>query len=189
MKYTWELAVYFSFYVLPFINDFFTDLKFLPHFLPRFARLGPVNKTLQMLINGYYHWKKNERMPQTDRTFFDFYEILPLRNAETLFYRIGISREEAGMILEKQLMVVIEYAKFIVAHITARVVDDPAVVTNRAFIEGIDLANAAFNEHQMRARWAACPKGGEPYQWILDPCVFDRFQTALRPELMLAAGD
>src|SRR5262249_49984581 len=36
LKYTWELSVYFSFFVFPFINDLSTDLSFLPLYLGRF---------------------------------------------------------------------------------------------------------------------------------------------------------
>ena len=40
LKYAWELAIYFGFYVFPFINDFFTDLTFIPIFFRKFALLG-----------------------------------------------------------------------------------------------------------------------------------------------------
>jgi flavin-dependent dehydrogenase len=189
MKYTWELAVYFSFYVLPFINDLFTDVKFLPHFLPKFSKLGPVNKTLQSLITAYHHWKKRERVPPSEKTFFDFYEILPLKNAETLFYRIGLTREEAAQILQRQLDIVVEYGKLIVAHIASQVLDEPDIAYSREFFDRVDLATIEFDEAKFRMIWDACPRGGDPYMSCVDPCVFDRFRTAMRPQLVLAAGD
>src|SRR5215210_3261861 len=56
LKYTWELTVYFAFYVFPFINDLFTNRQFISLFLNRFARLGPINKNLQAFISSYYCW-------------------------------------------------------------------------------------------------------------------------------------
>lgn len=189
MKYTWELTVYFAYYVLPFINDKFTDMKFLSKFLPRFGKLGPVNKTLQMYINAFHHWKKEERMPPSEKTFFDFYEIPPLKNAETLFYKIGLTNEEVLDALDMHTAAIMEYSKFIVVHITAQVLGDESVYTNRAFAESIDLGNLTFNPQQMRTRYAACPKDGEPMKWCVCPSVFRRFATELRPAMMLAAGD
>src|SRR6266852_2501469 len=40
LKYSWELAIYFSFYVFPFVNDLFTNQRFIPLFLRRFGQLG-----------------------------------------------------------------------------------------------------------------------------------------------------
>src|SRR5262249_26249519 len=63
LKYTWELAIYFSFYVFPFINDLFTDERFIAAFFSRFGRLGPLNKNLQRFINAYYHCKSKVGPP------------------------------------------------------------------------------------------------------------------------------
>jgi len=49
LKYTWELTVYFAFYVFPFINDLFTEAKFIPLYFSKFAHLGLVNSNLQPL--------------------------------------------------------------------------------------------------------------------------------------------
>ena len=62
LKYSWELAIYFAFYVFPFINDLFTDTRFLPGFLRRFSHLGPINHGLLDLLVGLYNWKKERRM-------------------------------------------------------------------------------------------------------------------------------
>src|SRR5205085_7878836 len=58
LKYSWELAVYFSFYVFPFINDLFTDRRFLATFVSRFSQLGPINRSLQSFVSSYFQWKK-----------------------------------------------------------------------------------------------------------------------------------
>src|SRR5262249_31441905 len=41
LKYVWELSVYFPFYVFPFVNDLFTDRRFLAEYFAAFATLGP----------------------------------------------------------------------------------------------------------------------------------------------------
>src|SRR5712692_1094182 len=46
LKYVWELTIYFAFYVFPFINDLFTDRRFLVSFLQRFSRLGRDRKSV-----------------------------------------------------------------------------------------------------------------------------------------------
>ena len=43
LKYVWELAIYFSFYVFPFLNDLLTERRFAVSFLKQFSRLGPMN--------------------------------------------------------------------------------------------------------------------------------------------------
>src|SRR5262245_38135030 len=40
LRYVWELTIYFGFYVFPFINDLFTDRRFLIAYLRTFTKLG-----------------------------------------------------------------------------------------------------------------------------------------------------
>src|SRR5205085_7129866 len=54
LKYSWELAIYFSFYVFLFINDLFTDQRFIQLFLRRFNRLRQINRNLQTFISSFY---------------------------------------------------------------------------------------------------------------------------------------
>src|SRR5262249_50803150 len=77
LKYTWELAIYFGFYVFPFINDLFTDGQFIPLFLNAFSRLGPINAALQAFLHDYYHWKKAELRRPGEPRFFDFTSVKP----------------------------------------------------------------------------------------------------------------
>ena len=60
LKYTWELAIYFVFYVFPFINNLFTDQKFILPFLSKFARLGRINSNMQPFFSDFYQWKKRQ---------------------------------------------------------------------------------------------------------------------------------
>jgi hypothetical protein len=52
------------------------------------------------------------------------------------------------------------------------------VLTNRAFVEGIDLESLRFDPAQMRERYAACAGDERLYEWSLDPLALRRFETA-----------
>ncbi|HUP43051.1 MAG TPA: hypothetical protein VM599_07565, partial [Thermoanaerobaculia bacterium] len=68
------------------------------------------------------------------------------------------------------------------------VLDDPAVVSDRRFVEGLDPAALVFDPEAFARRWAECraerraagPAAGpaeEPYPWSIDPRVLDRFRS------------
>jgi flavin-dependent dehydrogenase len=190
LKYTWELAIYFSFYVFPFINDLFTNRRFIVVFVNRFSRLGQVNRNLQEFITGFYHWKK-EHCTRTRRPIFnDFMETGTLRAAESTFYRVGVSVDEAREVLDEQLANLLELARFVVAHVYSVVLGDPAVVTNRSFVESIDLGNFCFDEAQMHERYAVHAESIERYVWTFDPSVLDRFRTSpCTPQLFVQIAE
>lgn len=178
LKYTWELAIYFSFYVFPFINDLFTDRRFIVVFINRFSRLGQVNRSLQQFITGFYHWKK-QHCTRTRRPIFnDFTEVGALRVAESTFYHVGVTVDEAREVLDEQLANLMELARFIVAHVYSVVLADTAVVMNRSFVESIDLENFCFDENQMHEHYAAHAGSMERYVWAFDASVLDRFRTS-----------
>jgi len=175
LKYTWELTVYFGFYVFPFINGLFTDLRFATHFMRRFTQLGRVNRSLQAFISAFYQWKKDREGAAAAPVFFDFMELTPLREAERTFYSVGVGVEEASAIVDRQLTNVLTLARFIAAHVSARVLGDPAVRSNRAYVEGLDLASLRFDPEDMRARYAAAAADQTSYAWPFDATVVDRF--------------
>lgn len=177
LKYTWELTVYFAFYVFPFINDLFTDRRFLPSFVSKFARLGRVNKHLQSFISGFYHWKKEHCETTRQPVFNDFMEIGALRVAESAFYRVGVPVEEARRALEAQLANLRELARFIIAHVHSVVLADEAALTNRAFIESLNLEDFRFDEREMRERYALYADATETFAWTFDPTALRRFRT------------
>jgi flavin-dependent dehydrogenase len=149
-KYGWELAVYFSFYVLPFINDLFTNPKFLPDYMRKFGLLGPINRNLQKFLSGFFHWKQAHIGPPTEPAMNDFYEMTPLRNAETLFYKVGLTHEEALEVLDHQFHVLRDFARWIVAQVYATVLDNPAIADDLAFRERIRLRDLQFDPVKMR---------------------------------------
>jgi hypothetical protein len=175
MKYVWELSVYFSFYVFPFINGLFTNRVFIPLFLARFARLGRINKALHDFLSAYFQWKKSNRPPPGEPVFFDFTELSALKVAETSFYNVAVSPREAATILDSQLENLRKLARFEIASIYGVVLGDPDAVVNRSFVESIDLNGARFDPSAMAAHYSAHADCAELYNWPWDPCVMNRF--------------
>lgn len=178
LKYTWELSVYFVAYVYPFINDLFTDKRFLLGFMRFFSQLGPINAVLHKLLSDFFHWKKAKgiQAPQGEPIFFDLMEIGTLREAEKFFYRIGVSVDEARAALIKHLGPLEELARFIVAHVTSVLVGDERVVTNRRFVEGIDFRVEGCTLEALTRRWEAVRDNDERFEWSFDPYVMRRFR-------------
>jgi hypothetical protein len=186
LKYTWELSVYFSFFVFPFINDLTTHRLFALSYLGKFSRLGTINTHLQAFISAYYQWKKVKCQPPQAPRFHDFIALGALRTAESTFYRVGISVAEALRILDEQLANLRELARYIVAYVSAVVLADERVLTNRAFVEGIDLQNFCFDPGAMYDHYVQCAGVTEPYAWSFDPFVLGHLQT--EPQTIPAAN-
>lgn len=195
LKYSWELAIYFAFYVFPFINDLFTDKRFLAIFINRFSQLGRINRSLQSFISDFFQWKKNRRIPPREVIHFDFTDIKPLADAEKTFYHVGVSVEESREILNEQLSNLKEMARFTAAQICASVLGDVRVLTNRRFVEGLDITRLHFDPEAIRESYRAVANLVEEYAWTLDPHVLERLiegQCAVADEveeLLEVAGD
>ncbi len=178
LKYTWELTVYFAGYVFPFINNLFTNRRFILAFMRLFMQLGPINQGVQRLLSAYYQWKKVHGAPPAEPQHFDFTEIGTLREAEKTFYKVGVEVDEAKRILAAQVDNLREMARFIAAHVASVVLDDRRVLTNRRFVQGIDIPGLHFDPDGWRRRWAECAESDdEPWEWSFDPFVMDRFHA------------
>jgi hypothetical protein len=175
LKYTWELSVYFGFFVFPFINDLAIDTEFVPAFLSRFSRLGDMNAKVQQFLSDFYQWKQCQGLRADGPLFHDFTQLEPLKRAEQTFYRVGVSREEAKQTLDEQLANLHELARFLVAHVCSVVLGDPRVLTSRSFVECIDLKHLTFDPALMRAACALCAESGPPYDWTFDPHALRAF--------------
>ncbi len=186
LKYAWELTVYFSFYVFPFINDLLTDRRFGLSFLNKFARLGPVNSRMQELLTAYFGWKKERGLgvvragegEAETPTWFDFLSVGPLARSEKAFYDVGVGVNEAKRLLAEHLQNLEEMGRWVIAHIASVVLDDPRVLTHRGFIETLDPAKERFDPEGWAGVWAkleaeveAEVEGDEPYDWGFDPMV------------------
>ena len=175
LKYSWELAIYFGFYVLPFINDMFTDERFVRQFLRRFAILGPINERLQHFLSSYYQWKKENGVTQSEPLLKDLYDVTPLYESGRLFWEVGLSRNEAIDALDLHVERLKEFARFIVAHVAASVSGNPGLVHDKRFVSGLKLRSLEFDAEELRrAGMLARPKR-DPYPWRLDASSLDLF--------------
>lgn len=150
MKYTWELTVYFTFYVFPFINQVFTNASFVVPFLDLFAKLGVINHNLQAFITGYYRWKKKQQTDAHGPLFVDFTFFEPLKKSEELFFQVGLSPSQCIKVLKLQMANLETLGKFIVAHIYASVFANEELLTNKQLLDSIRLEDLHFNEDMMR---------------------------------------
>lgn len=179
LKYSWELSIYFAFYVFPFINDFLTDRRFVLAFLRTFTRLGPINRSVQTLLSAFFHWKKaNGLLGSAQPIYMDFMEITTLVKAEKTFYKVGISVDEAKRVMNEQLENLEEMARFVGCHVAAVMLDEPRIKTSRAFAESLDLDLLETDPEAMRVRWEKHRDDKRRMSWSLDPCVLDKFRPA-----------
>jgi hypothetical protein len=176
LKYTWELAVYFGFYVFPMINNLYANPDFMAPFLRRFATLGPINSNLQSFLSAFFQWKK--RQPKTmggGPNFVEFFGMQPLREAEKLFYQVGLNPGEAMGVIDVHLRRLEEFARYVIAHIHASVLKEPSALTNAAFISSLDVRHAVFSPEQMRSAYSRFAQDSQVYSWNLDPWLLRNF--------------
>lgn len=174
LKYAWELAIYFSFYVFPVINDLFTDRPFIQVFFRKFAQLGPINRNLQTFLIDYFTWKKEQGIP-APKILNDFMELTPLKVAETAFYEVGTSGSESEDVLARHLENLKEFARFIYAYVASRILEDGRALTNRAFVESIRLRTFAFDPDSIRRDFESHSGCSDSYEWALDPDGMRKF--------------
>lgn len=177
VKYTWELAVYFSFFVFPFINDLCTDRRFVLSFFKHFSVLGPINKNLQQFISGFYQWKKANNHVISEPIFHDFTQVTPLQTAAETFYQVGLSVEEARTVLAEQVESLTELARFFVTYMCSVLLNDKSIMTNRSFIEGLDLENLTFDLDALEQHYHSCVEGVQDYEWSFDQDALEVFRS------------
>jgi 2-polyprenyl-6-methoxyphenol hydroxylase-like FAD-dependent oxidoreductase len=175
LKYSWELAVYFGFYVMPFINDLFTNTTFMRAYLMRFARLGRINENLQRFLSGFYQWKRDRPAAATEPCDIEFYRVGWLGESEKLFYEVARSAEEADRLLDTHFDRMAEFARYILAHVHAVVVNDRRALVNAPFVSNLALHDTVFDPERMRAAYARYAGASETYQWGVDPWALEAF--------------
>ena len=181
LKYSWELAVYFTFFVFPFINDLFTDLEFSGALLREFAKLGTLNRQLHRFFTAYYRWKKAHRTVPAQPQFFDFTEIHPLHHSAELFYKVGLSAAEAGSVLREEMTNLFKLARFIVVHVYSVVLRDASLIDNKEFAESLDLESIVFNP-DFTPKQANAETNGQPFDWGFDAHCLSRLQNVAKQE-------
>jgi flavin-dependent dehydrogenase len=187
LKYTWELAVYFGFFVFPMFNNLFANQEFMPAFLRRFGILGPINANLQRLLSAFFQWKKHRPQSFDQPNLVEFYDMAPLRDAEKLFYQAGLGPREAIAVLDRHVSRLQEFARYIITHVYASVLGRREVLTNAPFIASLSLRHTVFDLHQMAAAYAPYAGAVEAYEWDLNPFALDRFlgRSGTGPHSML----
>ena len=150
MKYGWELTVYFTFYVFPFINQVFTETSFVVPYLDLFAKLGVLNNSLQTFIAAYYHWKKGQPVQFCEPNFFDFMFFEPLKKSEELFYEVGLSGSECMKVLKHAKSNVERLARFIAVYIYSAVLGDENLLSNKELADSIRPDKLQFDPEKMR---------------------------------------
>jgi 2-polyprenyl-6-methoxyphenol hydroxylase-like FAD-dependent oxidoreductase len=185
LKYTWELAVYFGFYVVPFTNQLFTNRRFMQTHLRKFALFGPINKNLQVFLSDFFKWKKvNRPEPLAEPVHIDFYDMEPLRLSEKRFYDIGLTVEEAEDCIERHVERMKEFARYIVAHVYASVLGDKRVLLNKPFVNSLKLRETVFDAERMREDYARFADAEEMQEWNLNPFALEAFITEPSAPLM-----
>lgn len=181
LKYTWELAIYFAFFVFPFMNQKFTDRQFLAGYFRRFAPMGDMNRTVLRYIEAYMAWKKSRGMALPEPRFFDFLRAETLSRAESTFYEVGLDAKRALAVIDQQVVYLAEYARFIIAHIDSVVVGDPKLVENKEYVDGIQINDRGFDPERIQSDWAAIVSE-EVFDWSVPTCTFRR---VFHPELQM----
>ena len=176
LKYTWELAVYFGFFVMPMFNNLFANQQFMPQFLRRYGILGPINANIQRLLSAFFQWKKQRPARRfSEPNLFEFYDMAPLRDAEKLFYQAGLQPQEAIEVLDRHLARLQEFARYIIAHVYSTVLGNRDVLTNAPFVASLSLRKTVFDPEQMNADYAVYAGAPEVFQWDLNPYALERF--------------
>ena len=176
LKYTFELAVYFGFFVLPFANQLFTNPRFMRTHLRKFGLLGPINRNLQAFLRDYFAWKKAQGLtPLAQPAHIDFYDMEPLRMSEKLFYEMGLTVEEAEEVLDRHFERMKDFARHILAHVYAVVLADKRVLLNAPFVSSLKLRSTTFDPARMRQDYAPFADSGEVYPWKLNPFSLESF--------------
>lgn len=159
MKYAWELTIYFTFYVFPFINQVLTEPGFALPFLDLFARLGVINRNIQNFITRYYYWKKEHPVEAHEPRFIDFMHFEALRKAEQLFYQVGFSGPECLETLKAAMANIGTLARFIAVYIYSAVLGDQGLLTNKELAEIIQLEELCFDLESMRRQCSHLHEG------------------------------
>jgi hypothetical protein len=183
MKYTWELAIYFSFFVFPFINQLLTRQEFILPFLAKLARLGRVNTNMQAMLSSFYQWKKSEPREADEAAepiHFDFTSLAPLKKAEGLFYEVGVSPNEALDLLDTCLAGLKEFARYLIVHTASRVLAEPSVLTNQDFVSSVRLNAFGFTPDFWQTQWRHSQPKSQRQSWTFDASALEVFRPRIQ---------
>ena len=182
-KYAWELAIYFAFYAFPFINDLFTNERFIKFYFRKFAQLGPVNRNLQKFLSDYYRWKK--MLPPRDGPISnDYLDLSALKRIECSYYRIPPGVEDAEEELAGHLQLLKDFARYMYAYMTSVILGDRQVMFNRSYVNSIKLGLHTLDPESLRKGYQAHAGCTEICDWGMDAEAMERFRPSPVGELM-----
>jgi len=161
MKYVWELTIYFTFYVFPFINHLFTQTTFVIPYLDLFAQLGVWNRNIQQFLRGYYRWRKNQPTESSRPVFFDFTGFEPLRKSEELFYEVGIATCQAISLLKNHMANIEKLGRFIAIYVYSVVTQDENLLSCKQLIETLRIDKLTFDPEGIRRECKDLDPGGD----------------------------
>ena len=72
------------------------------------------------------------------------------------------------------------FAQFIVAYISSRILDDERILKSRAFVDSIDFDNLSFDVEALESVWKDCSTRKGDFEWSFDVDVLSEFRT-VRP--------
>jgi hypothetical protein len=148
----------------------------MPQFLRRFGVLGPINSNLQRTLSAFFQWKKKQpKQVYTEPQLFEFYDMQPLFEAETLFYEAGLTPPQAVAVVDRHLERLKEFARYIIAHIYASVLGNREVLTNGPFVSNLSLRDTVFDPAAMKAAYAPYAGSHDTYRWNLNPFALENY--------------
>lgn len=182
-KYAWELAIYFAFYAFPFINDLFTNERFIKYYFRKFAQLGPINRNFQKFLSDYYQWKKT--LPPKDKPVTnDYLDLSALKKIEASYYKICAGIEQAEEDLAGHLQGLKDFARFMYAYMTSVVLGDKQVMFNRSYVSSIKLGMHTLDPETLHRGYQAHAGCTDVYDWGMDADAMEKFRPAPVGELM-----
>jgi hypothetical protein len=140
-------------------------------FLQRFAKLGAINGNLQRVLTAFFQWKKQQPRKRMEPDLFEFFAVQPLREAEELFYQVGLTPEDGLDVIDKHVDRLEQFARWIITHVHASVSGDPSVLTNGPFIRSVSIRNTPVDPEAMCEAVLKNKEDGPPYQWNLIPTL------------------
>jgi 2-polyprenyl-6-methoxyphenol hydroxylase-like FAD-dependent oxidoreductase len=161
MKYAWELTIYFTFYVFPFINSLFTQTEFVVPYLDLFAQLGAWNRNIQEFLCGYYHWKKNQPHESSRPVLFDLTGFEPLKRSEELFYEVGVAPCQAISLLKNHMANIEKLGRFIAIYIYSVVTQDEKLLRCKQLIETLRIDELSFDPERIRQECRNLDRGAD----------------------------
>jgi flavin-dependent dehydrogenase len=175
LKHTWEQAFSHTFLAFPFVGELFAHQPFILPYLERLSALTAVSRRLHELFGRFYQWKKREGRALTRAMTYDLSSLSPLVEAERLLLQVGVGVPEALRLMDAQMERLRELARFLVAHVTARVAGDSTLIHHKDFVESLPLEQIAFDPKAIADRVRMLPAARESYPWRLDAGALKSF--------------